>query len=59
MKKNLMAVVREVERNLADLLDRKELGRYILNKEFDKIYKRINEVVDDLRIVVKILVGEV
>ena len=54
-----MAVVREAQRNLADLLDRKELGRYILNKEFDKIYKRINEVVDDLRIVVKILVGEV
>jgi hypothetical protein len=57
--KTLKDIVREVESNLVDLLDRKELGRYDLNKDFDKIYKKIDEVVDNLHIVISTLAGRI
>lgn len=55
----LVDVVREAECTLVDLLNRKELGRYALNKEFDKIYKTIDEIVDNLHIVVNTLAGRI
>ena len=55
MRKALINIVREVEADLVDLLDRKELGRYALNKGFDKIKERIREITGELQIVVEIL----
>ena len=57
--KNLIDFVREIEADLVDLLKRKELGRYALNKGFDRIKARIIEITSELEDVVKILTGEV
>ena len=58
MTKSLIDFVGEVEGGLADLLDRKELGRYAPNKGFGKIKQRIIEIAGEIQTVVEILAGE-
>lgn len=57
MKKTLMAIVREAESEIADQSRSGNLDDRTISEIFSKIYKEIDELVEDLKIVVKTLAG--
>ena len=49
----LTDVVEEVENQLANSLRRRNLDEYVITTEFDKIYKKIDEMTKDLEMIIK------